>query len=134
MRHPSVGVRIALRMARELRSILSAKEKAAATTDPGIRSRPPDGNHPKWSDTSSGIGKVLFTAVIPGERRTGVGLGLKKSICRHAASIGLKRLDARIAKSNAASLRMNLRAGWELYPDGPWVIASVRLDDASGGA
>lgn len=82
---------------------------------------------PRWSDTGPGVAKVVYTAVLPEHRRLGLASGLKRVYTQHARDLGLIRLDARISRANTASIELNRRSGWEIYPDGDHVLAVYRI-------
>jgi len=99
----------------------SERRPAGVSDQPGPRPLPP----PRTWDHPGDAWRIIFIGTAGAARGQGVARRLYGDIMSE------RSLVARVARDNAASLRLHESLGWQLYPDGDVVLA-VHLHD--GGA
>jgi ribosomal protein S18 acetylase RimI-like enzyme len=121
-RHPLVALRILLKPRRPQSALVSDRSGGASDSvhsSIGFCA----GEQPRWDDDAPWIAKLYYVSVSPERRRTGIGSGLTQAYERHLRTIGIVRVDARIAAANTASVELHRSSGWEIFDQNTHVLA-----------
>jgi ribosomal protein S18 acetylase RimI-like enzyme len=127
LRHPTLAIRVLLsrRRQRGAASPTGAAAGGATAEDADPTLRFPQASHAAhaWADDGPSIVKIIFIGVRPAFRQRGVGDLLYRRLFEEAAMRGAHAVLARIARDNAASIRLHEAAGWQLYRDSTGILA-----------
>jgi len=126
LRNPAlIAERIPALIRRRLRK---RRAEAQATADPdGLAEllSPATGRH--WMESSPQVGHVSLVLLHPKLRGSGVSVPFMQRLLEELQSRGATRADARIARSNLASIRMCHRCGMSIELDGSNVLGTMDL-------